>query len=47
MDVWSYNKTRNDHIREWFGVAPITEKMVENRLIPFCHGQRGPINALI
>ena len=26
------DKIMNDHIREWVGVAPITEKFVENRL---------------
>ena len=26
------DKIKNDHIREWVGVAPITEKLVENRL---------------
>ena len=39
------DKIRNDHIREWVGVAPITEKLVENRLRWFGHVQRRPINA--
>ena len=41
------DKIRNDHIREWVGVAPITEKLVENRLRWFRHIKRRPIDVLV
>ena len=42
MDEWVLlkDKIRNDHIRERVGVAPISEKIVENRLRWFGHVQR-------
>ena len=39
------DQIRNDHKVEQLGVAPITEKRVENRLRWFGHAQRRPIDA--
>jgi len=38
---------KNDHIREGIGVAPIVEKMVENRLRWFGHVERRPIDSVV
>jgi len=44
------DRIRNDHIRErereW-GVAPIVEKMVENRLRWFGHVERRPVDSVV
>jgi hypothetical protein len=49
---WMIGKTRldrirNDTIRERVGVAPIVERMVENRLRWFGHVERRPIDVVI
>ena len=49
---WMSGKTRhdrikNDTIRERVGVAPIVEKMVENRLRWFGHVERRPVDAVV
>ena len=41
------DRIRNEHIREMIGVAPIEDKMRENRLWWFGHIQRKPLDALI
>ena len=37
----------NDTIRERVGVAPIVEKLVENRLRWFEHVERRPVHAVV
>jgi len=49
---WMSGKTRhdrikNDTIREQVGVAPIVEKLVENRLRWFGHIERRPVEAVV
>jgi len=49
---WMSGKTRqdrirNDTIRERVGVAPIVEKLVENRLRWFGHVERRPVDAVV
>jgi len=49
---WMSGKTRhdrimNDTIRERVGVAPIVEKLVENRLRWFGHVERRPVGAVV
>ena len=39
------DRIRNEHIREMVGVAPIEDKMRENRLRWFGHIQRKPLDA--
>nr|ABD32695.2 RNA-binding region RNP-1 (RNA recognition motif); Calcium-binding EF-hand [Medicago truncatula] len=41
-----HDRIRNDTIRERVGVAPIVEKLVENRLRWFGHVERRPVKAL-
>ena len=41
------DRNRNEHIRELVGVAPIEDKMRENRLRWFGHTQRKPLDAPI
>ncbi|RZB50735.1 Metal tolerance protein 4 isoform C [Glycine soja] len=41
------DKIRNETIRERVGVAPIVEKMVENRLRWFGHVERRPVNSVM
>ena len=41
------DRIRNEHIREMVGVAPIEDKMRENRLRWFGHIQRKPLDAPI
>ena len=41
------DRIRNEHIREIVGVAPIEDKMRENRLRWFGHIQRKPLDALV
>jgi len=38
---------RNDNIRERVGVAPVVEKMVENRLTCFGHVERRPVDFVV
>jgi len=40
----SWDKIRNDDIREGVGIAPIVEKMVETRIRLFGHVERRPVN---
>jgi len=42
-----HDRIRNDTIRERVGVAPIVEKLVENRLRWFGHVERRPVDAVI
>jgi len=42
-----WDSITNDNIRERVGVAPMTEKMVENRLIWFGHVERRPIDSVM
>ena len=42
-----HDRIRNDTIRERVGVAPIVEKMVENRLRWFGHVERRPVDAVV
>jgi len=42
-----YNRIRNDTIRERMGVAPIVEKLIENRLRWFRHVERRPVDAVV
>jgi hypothetical protein len=49
---WMSGKTRqdrirNDTIRERVGVAPIVEKLIENRLRWFGHVERIPVDAVV
>ena len=49
---WMTGKTRHDRIRnvtirERVGVAPIIEKLVENRLRWFGHIERRPVDAVV
>ena len=49
---WMSGKTRQDRIRndttrERVGVAPIVEKLVENRLRWFGHVERRPVDAVV
>ena len=49
---WMSGKSRhdgfkNDTIRERVGVAPIVEKLVENRLRWFGHVERRPVDAVV
>ena len=48
---WMSGKTRHDRIRneplERVGVAPIVEKLVENRLRWFEHVERRPVHAVV
>jgi len=49
---WMMGKTRNDRIkndtiRKRVGVAPIVEKLVENRLRWFGHVERRPVDAVV
>jgi len=41
------DRIRNDIIRERVGVAPIVEKLVENRLRWFEHVERRPVDAVV
>ncbi|KHN15591.1 hypothetical protein glysoja_045002, partial [Glycine soja] len=41
------DKIRNGAIRERVGVAPIVEKMVENRLRWFGHVERRPVDSVV
>jgi len=41
------DKIRNDTIRGRVGVAPIVEKLVENRLKWFGHVERRPVDSVI
>ena len=41
------DKIRNGAIRERVGVAPIVEKMVENRLRWFVHVERRPVDSVV
>jgi len=41
-----HDMIRNDTIRE-MGVAPVVEKLVENRLRWFGHVERRPVNAVV
>ncbi|CAL5439689.1 unnamed protein product [Camellia sinensis] len=41
------DKIRNECIREWVGVAPIEDKLRENRLRWFGHIQRRPTDAVV
>jgi len=41
-----WDKIRNDNIRERVGVAPIVEKMVENKLRWFWHVERRPVDSV-
>ena len=41
------DKIRNEAIRERVGVAPIVEKMVENRLRWFGHVERRPVDFVV
>jgi len=45
--TYPWDKITNDHIRESVGVAPIVEKMVENRLRWFGHVERRPIDSVV
>ena len=49
--IFSYiflsNRLMNDSIRERVGVAPIVEKLVENRLRWFGHVERRPVDAVV
>ena len=42
-----HDRIRNDTIRERVGVAPIVEKLVENRLRWFGHVERRPVDAVV
>ena len=42
-----HDRIRNDIIRERVGVAPIVEKLVENRLRWFGHVERRPVDAVV
>ncbi|KEH35761.1 hypothetical protein MTR_3g102480 [Medicago truncatula] len=42
-----HDKIRNDTIRERMEVAPIVEKLVENRLRWFGHVERRPVDAVV
>jgi len=42
-----HDRIRNDTIKERVGVAPIVEKLVENRLRWFGHVERRPIDAVV
>ena len=46
-DKTRHDKIRNDIIRERVGVAPIVEKLVENRLRWFGHVERRPVDAVV
>jgi len=41
------DKIRNDNIRERVGVSPVVEKMVENRIRWFGHGERRPVDYVV
>jgi hypothetical protein len=41
------DRIRNDDIRDKLGVAPIQEKLVQDRLRWFDHIQRRPLEALV
>jgi len=42
-----HDRIRNDTIGEKVGVAPIVEKLVENRLRWFGHVERRPVDAVV
>jgi len=42
-----WDKIRNDNIRERVGVAPIVEKMVENKLRWLWHVERRPVDSVV
>ncbi|CAL5409645.1 unnamed protein product [Camellia sinensis] len=42
-----HDRIRNECIREWVGVAPIEDKLRENRLRWFGHIQRRPTEAVV
>ena len=42
-----YDRIRNDSIRERVGVAPIVEKLVENKLRWFGHVERRSVDAVV